>query len=641
MRGKNILEAYLDDIHLIKFYFQKISYNGKSQKFYLKHQQECLELEIITVEEKENYFVYHLKTPELKIGEKYDIEHEYGRKTPLQYGNIVKTAYFDQFNYTENDLGATFTNNTTTFKVYAPTAYRMQLILEDSEIDMIKDNGIFKITINQYLHDKRYRYRVFISNNITETIDPYCLKTTPNNEYSIAYDTTKIEKSNFVMLDQYNDAVIYEANIADFTAEFSENPKTFNSMASSKCVDYLSDLGITHLQLLPVTTCGSTDDYHPNLHYNWGYDITHFQALTNRYAISNSVQEFSNLVATYHNNNIAIVLDMVFNHVHDIETSPLQILCPNYYFQINNEGELSNGSYCGNDIDTTTFMSRKLIVDSCLSWVKNYHIDGLRLDLMGILDIDTVNAIYTQCSKINSSFILYGEGWNMPSFLPEEQRATIQNQHKMRNIAHFNDFFRDVLKGKNNEKGYLLHSKFHGDAAITALLCRNYLTANNSINYFECHDNHTLWDYLALTGSQSISKMKLLMSAIFLSIGIPFIHSGQEYCRSKDLKDNTYRDNSAINHFNWNAISHEMVAYTKKLIAIRKKYNQLKVINATDVVASYIGEDVIKYQIADILIIFNPTQQTIETEISGLEIITNMQVHHLTIEKESVYMVQI
>lgn len=650
MRGIEILEAYLDDYSTIRFYFSKVSYGGISNRFYLKKENgESIELSIKKIEEHERYFIYDLEVDSICIGENYEIEHEYARKTPLRYGLIVKTSLFDeQFRYDQNDLGATFCDNQTTFKVFAPTANKIELLLENEAVLMEKEVGIFKVSIPKYLHNHKYKYRVYCNGTIKECIDPYCIKTTNNFTHSIAYDKSILKKSEFVYLEKYTDAIIYELSVADFTAQFEKDASTYLAMCDTQCVNYLKDLGVTHLQLLPITSCGSTDDFNPKLHYNWGYDVVHFQALSNRYAIQDAVLEFKELVDTYHSHGIGINLDMVFNHVHDYDTSPLQVLVPYYYFQMDSNANLSNASYCGNDFDSTRVMASKLIVDSCLSWVENFNVDGLRFDLMGIIDIDTMNKVYKQCSKRNKSFMLYGEGWNMPSLLQEEHRTTIQNQHLAVNIAHFNDFFRDVLKGKENNVGYLSNGNFYGDLAKEAILCSKYINPKNSINYLECHDNQTLFDHLVNVcqeGSEVIlSRVQLSIAVILLSYGIPFIHSGQEYARTKNGLHNTYRDNSGINNFDWNQVNHFLVEFTKKMISIRKKYPQLRLSLKEEVEnqvkIEYIYEDVIQYQVENLVVIFNPTYHQFLYAIQGKSLLDNIEVSQLEIKSHSVYVVE-
>lgn len=649
MRGIEVLEAYLDDFNTIRFYFNKISYGGVSKKFYLKKEDgTSIELKIKKIEEHSRYTIYDLDVDGIIIGENYFVEHEFARKTPLRYGLVVKKARFDEmFKYDGDDLGATFTKDTTTFKVFAPTANKLELVLEDEVVEMEKEVGIFKVSVPRYLHNQKYKYRVYCNGTIKETIDPYCIKTTNNSTYSIAYDVNTLNDDSFVTLEKYSDAIIYEASVDDFTAQFEQGPSTYVSMAKERCVYYLKSLGITHLQLLPVTSCGSTDDFNPKLHYNWGYDITHFQALTNRYALKDAVIEFKALVETYHKQGIAINLDMVFNHVHDYDTSPMQILVPYYYFQIDKYGNLSNASYCGNDYDSTRAMSSKLVVDSCLSWVKNFKVDGFRFDLMGIIDVDTMNAIYDKCSAINPSFMLYGEGWNMPSLLEEHKRATIQNQAQMPNIAHFNDFFRDIIKGKEKERGYLTNGHFYGDNAKTAILCDNYINPKNSINYLECHDNMTLFDHLLNVCNEKpeirLARMKLSIAVIILSYGIPFIHSGLEYARSKNGLDNTYRDNSGINQFNWNLIAHPLVAFTRKLIQIRKDYPELRFDLKQDVLnhvrIGYLYEDVITYKVNNLVIVLNPTYHETFYAIEGKSLIDNAKMNGLKVKPHSVYII--
>lgn len=653
MRRKEILEAYLDDYHRIMFYFNKISYNGKSTKFYLKTASGMITpLEIKQVYEEEFYFVYELYVEKIEIGKTYFVEHEYARSCPLQYGLIVKTQQFnDTYAYLKDDLGATIANGTTTFKVWAPTAEKIELCIFDTYYPMKKENGVFKFSIYKELDGVAYFYRVHNAGTIKETLDPYSLKTTLNNTASIVCRKEKII-ANFPTLKNYTDAIIYEASISDFTAQFEQYPRSFKGFSNDKSINYLKDLGITHLQLLPITTCGSTNDLYPNLYYNWGYDITLFLSITNRYGVLDASEEFRSLVKKLHSEDISVVLDMVFNHVHDLETSCLNILVPNYYFQITSEGEYTNNTYCGNDYDSTQIMAKKLIVDACKSWVNYYGVDGFRLDLMGILDVDTVNEIYDTCVKINPNFILYGEGWNMPTLIEEAHRATIQNQAQIPNVAFFNDYFRDILKGKTGDfqaKGYFSGEPFFGDLTKVALACSNYFNPTSSINYLECHDNLTLWDKLVLSTNESedvlIKRMKLLLCALFVAQGVPFLHSGQEFGRSKNNLDNTYRDNSGINDFDWAKTNNALVEYTKKLIQIRKNYPQLR-LSSKNIVEekvrfSYLGEDILAYQVENLVIIFNPTSQSLNYEIAGVDLLEQKKISRLLIEAYHGYIIEL
>ena len=218
---------------------------------------------------------------------------------------------------------------------------------------------------------------------------------------------------------------------------------------------------------------------------------------------------------------------------------------------MNENGDFSNGTYCGNDVDSRRNMCHKYIVDACTYLVRTYHIDGFRFDLMGILDVATINAVYEACKALNPDFMVYGEGWDMPSFLDSGKRASISNNAQMPYVAHFSDRFRDVVKGRTNTnevsvKGYCTGAVYLLDIMKNCLSgsCTNigmesmFTHPRNAVNYVECHDNMTSWDKLKECCKEDskevrIARAKMLMAAVLLAQGIPFIHSGQEFARSK------------------------------------------------------------------------------------------------------------
>lgn len=236
-----------------------------------------------------------------------------------------------------------------------------------------------------------------------------------------------------------------------------------------------------------------------------------------------------------------VVLDVVYNHMHDVNFNALEKTVPHYFFRRNQDGSLSNGSWCGNDLNTTAKMCRKYILDMCKRWQVLYGIDGYRFDLMGLIDIDTMKLIDAQAKAIDPSFIVYGEGWNMATALLEEKRTTIQNNRKTPQLGFFNDFFRDTLRGTNQmeSKGYFSGDTYKTNDAIRAM-CQFDMFDNigQSINYVECHDNATCYDKLRRSNydeSKDIRKkrLRLMLAAVILSQGVPFIHSGQEFLERK------------------------------------------------------------------------------------------------------------
>lgn len=303
---------------------------------------------------------------------------------------------------------------------------------------------------------------------------------------------------------------------------------------------------------------------YPNIFYNWGYDPVAHRCLEGYYSTNPKdalcrVEEFAQLVQNCHMAGIRVNLDLVFNHVYEKENYPLEKLVPDYYFLMNQQGEFSNGSYCGNDIDTQQRMSHKYFVDTCKRIVEWFDVDGFRFDLMGILDVDLVNEIEQECRKLKPDFMVYGEGWNMPSFLSEDRRASQLNQHKMEHVGHFNDYFREHIRGSNGElerKGYSNGAVEMIEAASHALCgCVDigyYDNMEKTINYVECHDNHTLWDKNRVCcreeGREIREKRQVLANAmVLLAQGVPFLHAGQEFGRTKQNLGNSYNRSDNYN----------------------------------------------------------------------------------------------
>ena len=396
------------------------------------------------------------------------------------------------------------------------------------------------------------------------------------------------------------DAIIYEASIRDMTSQTGIGvtyPKKFKGFTQENAItkekqtgfSYLKSLGITHVQLLPVFDFGSVDEIYPDHFYNWGYDPVQYRALEGSYAIdsknaSHRLVEFAQLVQNCHKAGIRVNLDLVFNHVFDKDSFALERLVPNYYFLMNTQGEFSNGSYCGNDIDTQPPMSKRYFIDTCKRIVEWFDVDGFRFDLMGILDIDLMNEIAKECRKIKKDFMIYGEGWNMPSFVHEDLRATQKNQAKMAHVGHFSDAFRDCIRGANgalNQKGFasgdtsLIYHAMDRMSASGAL----YDSPQKVINFVECHDNHTLWDknrVCCYGENRAVRQKRHIMATamVILAQGVPFIHAGQEFARTKQNEGNTYNLPDDINMMDYSRKdrNQHMVDQIKTLISIRKEH---------------------------------------------------------------------
>lgn len=662
MRQQDYYEAYLDDFNKIVVFMSHNSYDGVSNKFYLKDNDGHLyELHIQSIETTHNnYNKYTLALyEEIEIGNEYYVVHQHARATILNYSAIVKTKRFDEmFYYDQDDLGYTFTDKLTSFALWAPTAYRVKLeVIKNGIIhtyEMKRDTkGVFRYSVLDNLENATYVYYVRVNGKWQETLDPYGISSIENSKRSAIVDLSKIKIKDYPLPEMKSscDAIIYEMSVRDFTMQSNigvTHPGTFigfveeneQTKAMNTGFTYLKSLGITHIQLMPVMDFGSVDEMYPLIHYNWGYDPVQYRVLEGSYSTEpnnpySRIFEFIKLVEECHKVGIRVNLDVVFNHVYDKKNCFFEKTVPNYYFQMNDQGDFSNGTFCGNDVDSKRQMCSKYIVDTCKFLTETYHIDGLRFDLMGILDVDTMNRIEQECRKINPYFMVYGEGWDMPSFLDFKERASIGNNMKMPYIGHFSDRFRDVVKGRTatnevNVKGYCTGALYLINIMKNCLVgsCTNegmeklFKNPINVINYVECHDNMTSWDKLKECCKEDskevrIAKHKMMIAAVLLAQGIPFLHSGQEFARSKHGLPNTYEESDEINKLDYIRRNQykDIVDCTKELIRIRKKHDCLRYQSSHEV-QEHIHFDMIQnkvliYKIHDeneeMVIYFNPT----------------------------------
>ncbi len=623
--GKSNIVAYLDDYQLISVYLSKYYYEGKSSVFRLRDYRlgTLTNLDIIkTYESRQgDDVVYKLKANKpLVVGEEYDIVDAYGLSCPLVYGRIVRLDTFDQqFSCPDAKLGAIYTKEKTIFRVWAPTATKCKVeyvVNNQSHTHRMqrKENGIYEAEVYGDLDGVSYTYLVRNSEDWQQAIDPYAYSSLANATRSVVIDPNKIqvdlEKDKLPPFKQYTDAIIYELSVRDFTmmndCGFEHRGKflglieegTHLSNGGKTGLDYLKELGVTHLQLMPIGDFGTVDEDHPEAYYNWGYDPIQYSVPEGSYATDARnpyarVLELKQMIAKLHECGFRVIMDVVYNHMFDRYKTAFEKIVPSYYFRHGKNGELSNGSFCGNDMATDKIMMRKYIVESCLRWVEEYGVDGFRFDLMGIIDIETMNQVVEACRKVDENLMFYGEGWNMPTILPDEMKSMIDNHQKLPYIAFFNDRFRNIMRGPNGaehmfEKGYTSGNTYlTHDAALTVLGC-DYLTDPwRSLNYIECHDNETFWDKLKVSNYQDTrallyTRMNISNAMVLLSLGVPFLHSGQEFCRTKFGEHNTYNRPDSINQINWYRKQHniEQVNFVKDMIKIRKMFPCFRIAEA-------------------------------------------------------------
>lgn len=614
---KASLTAYLDEYQLISAYLSKYYYEGKSSVFRLRDSKNgtLIDLPILkTYDSRQSGFtVYKLKVPvSLVIGEEYDVVDAYGLSCPLVYGRIVRLPEFDeQFSCLDAKLGAFYTKESTTFRVWAPTAMKckVEFVLNNrSETYRMQrlDNGIFEVEIPGDLDGATYTYLIRNSEAWQQAIDPYAYGSLSNAKRSVVIDLDKIKinqnKDKLPPLEKYTDAILYEMSVRDFTwmkeAGFKHQGKFVSLMEEGTHLpdggitglDYLKDLGITHVQLMPVADFATVDEDHPEVYYNWGYDPIQYSVPEGSYATCPRdgycrIIELKQMIAKFHENGIRVVMDVVYNHMHDRYKTAFEKIVPGYFFRQGPNGEMSNGSFCGNDIASNRPMVRKYLVESCLRWVKEYGVDGFRFDLMGILDVTTMNIIAKECRKIDPNFMIYGEGWNMPTMLDDQDKAMNDNHLKLEYVGFFNDRFRNIMRGPNGienrfERGYTGGNTYlTHDAALVMQGCDYLSDPWRSINYIECHDNETFWDKLKTSNNADArerlgTRVDLANAIVLLSAGVPFIHCGQEFCRTKYGEHNTYNRPDTINQINWYRKEQNIarVNFVKDMIKVRKQF---------------------------------------------------------------------
>ena len=537
---------------------------------------------------------------------------------------------FDYEVYTGNDLGAVYSPKMTRFKVWAPEAESVKLNLYkqgegDQHIMKKSANGTYVFEKQGDCNGIYYTYTVVNHGEEQEAVDPYTKAAGVNGQRGMVINLAKTNPQGFEMDGYRNpehitDAIIYEGSVRDFTMDESSGvfhngkflglteANTTNHFGEATALDYISGLGVTHVQILPAFDFETVDEKNQKAQYNWGYDPDNYNVPEGSYAVSPydgavRIQEMKQMVLALHSRGIGVIMDVVFNHTYRRDDSNLQKIVPGYYYRSDETG-YTNGSGCGNEVSSDRPMVQKLIVDSLIYWAKEYHIDGFRFDLMGVLDIDTMNVIAERLKEIRPDIYLYGEGWNGgPSSLAEEKRAFKASAKKMPGIGMFNDDIRDTIKGSvfyDDHLGFVNGGTHLENAlryGITGAVAHPQVDYDaygskpwakepgQSINYVSCHDNYTLWDKLSVSCPEASEEKKKAMNRlcaaiVFTSQGVPFIQAGEEFLRSKPLPEkkgfaeNSYNMPDAVNSIKWDNIHEypDMIAYYKGLMALRKAH---------------------------------------------------------------------
>lgn len=551
----------------------------------------------------------------------------------------MKSIELNKLEY-NGDLGAKYSKESTKFTLWAPTANEVSVYLYEDEksIPMVKgDKGQWEVVIDGDLKNKFYNYKVKINEKINTVVDPYAYAVGVNGEKSMVVDLESTNPKgweNDIKPEFKNatDAIIYEMHVRDFTIdESSEVEKEFRGkfkgISQKNPISHLKELGVTHVQLMPISDYKSVDESKMDeLQYNWGYDPQNYNVPEGSYSTNPNdgnvrIKEFKELVKALHEEGIRVIMDVVYNHTYDTETSLFNLAVPNYYYRTDEEGNFTNGSGCGNEVASQKPMVRRYIKDSVVNWAKEYHIDGFRFDLMGLHDIETIIQIREELDKIDKSILVYGEGWaGGATPLKEDEAALKLNAPKFgkNQIGCFSDDIRDGVKGdvfiakstgfvnggENFEetiKFGIVASTKHSQVDYSKVIYSDKPWANEpyqTITYASAHDNYTLWDKLQLTvDDDSINKEeklikmnKLVASIVLTSQGISLIHAGEEISRTKvnedgSLVENSYKSPDSVNKFDWNRKDKykDVFNYYSGLIKLRKTYKEFRLTSNEDI----------------------------------------------------------
>lgn len=517
---------------------------------------------------------------------------------------------FNEVNYTPKQ---------TTFKLNAPKKPTIRLYAvgrggkAEKKVKMKQTSeNVWQATINGDLKGKFYTFDI----GKGETPGVFAKAVGCNGQRGAIIDmktTNPIgwENDDILVLQNPADLVIYEMHHRDFSIDKSSglmNKGKFLALTEQKAIKHLKELGINAVHILPSYDFASVNEGNTtDPQYNWGYDPLNYNVPEGSYSNdaelpSRRILEFKQMVQALHKAGIRVILDVVYNHTFDIEGSNFERTFPKAYYRYTADGKPSNGSGCGNETASEKPLMREFMLESMKYWMKEYHIDGFRVDLMGVHDIETMNIIRNELTAFNPNVFIYGEGWSAGKCAyPTEKLAVKANMKQMPGIAAFSDELRDALRGPfNDDKQAAFLGGIAGfeesiKAGIAGMIAHpqvDYSKVNYSkepwaneptqmISYVSCHDDMCLVDRIKASIPEAAYDMdelirlnQLAQTAVFTSQGVPFMLSGEEMLRDKKGVHNSYNSPDEINHLDWNNLKTypQVFAYYKGLIHLRKAH---------------------------------------------------------------------
>ncbi len=512
-----------------------------------------------------------------------------------------------------------YNGNSTDFTVWSPAAEAVQLRLYKSvsesafmTVDMKKSrNGLWKAVVKEDIKGSFYTFSVCIDGKwLDETAGIAAKAVGVNGQHGAVIDwadtdpegwaedkSPKIDPSDIIVYElQHRDFSVHQTSGIDnkgkYLALTEEGTKNPDGLATG--IDHLKELGVTYVQLLPSTDFATIDETRlEDNQYNWGYEPLNYNAVegsfsTDPYNPVTRIKEFKQMVQALHKAGFRVILDVVYNHTTHAPNTGFERTMPGYFYRMREDGTYFDGSGCGNETASEQAMFRKYMVESLEWWMKEYHIDGFRFDLMAIHDIETMNIISERLHAIDPDVVIYGEGWaaSSPAY-PAEQIALKANTHMMDKVGAFSDNIRDAVRGPLGceNAGFMdgvAGNKANIEFGIAGGIKHPQVTVEawtNSplqhVSYVSCHDDHCLRDRLeeATKASEKdrLKMVKLAQTAVYTSQGIPFIFNGEELYRHKQGVKNSYNQPDEINAIDWTYKTKykDLVDYYSALAAIR------------------------------------------------------------------------
>ena len=542
----------------------------------------------------------------------------------------------DKYNY-EGSLGAKVDERGTVIRLWSPIAESVDLRLYDNgstgEAETIIpmklcDRGVWEYSVNENLSGKYYDFALKIKGKVRISTDPYAKACGVNGKRSMIIDLNTTNPNGWEedkAPTKGAEDIIYELHVKEFSydenAGFPENVrgkyKAFtvdnttlrNEGKLPTGLNYIKELGVSHIQLLPVYDFASVDEAGGEDGFNWGYDPLNYNVPEGSYASDAArgevrIREFKEMIQAIHKKGLRVIMDVVYNHTFSLDNA-LQNSMPYYHYRLDAKGELSDGSACGNDIASEMPMTEKYIIDSVLYWCEEYHIDGFRFDLMGLLTVDLMNKVQKALDATygRGEKLIYGEPWTAAkTYMEKGAKGAVKDNVKLldENIGIFSDDIRDSIKGHvfYEDVAGFVNGNLKQTDKIEEGLTSFGLSPNHIISYVSCHDNHTLWDKLTITTGDEAERRKQnkLSAAIYMSCqGRVFIYSGEEYLRTKNGEHNTFNMPIGLNKMDWELTekNKDMVSFYKELIGLRKEMTGLcdKSKTAKDNITTFVKEE--------------------------------------------------